>query len=187
MPDPGKEPHITIVKRKLAPLRSRWRIAWLLALGMMVSYLDRVNISVGQQALHRDFGLTTVAFGYLLGAYSWTYAILQLPSGVLLDRFGLRRVGMVSSFIWSAATFATAAAQGTVGLFSSRLLLGVGESPIFPLSAAAVARWFPEKERGLPTAMFDAAAKFSPAIGIPFVGLLLIHFGWRFSFAFTGF
>jgi MFS family permease len=157
-----------------------------LALGVMISYLDRVNISVAQQALHHAFGLTTVAFGYLLGAYSWTYAMLQLPSGVLLDRFGLRRVGVVSSFIWSAATFATAAAQGVVSLFSSRLLLGVGESPIFPLSAAAVGHWFPEKERGLPTAMFDAAAKFSPAFGIPFVGLLLIHFGWRFSFAFTG-
>ncbi len=164
----------------------RWRIAWLLALGVMISYLDRVNISVGQQALHQRFGLTTVGFGYLLGAYSWTYAMLQLPSGVLLDRFGLRRVGVISSFIWSAATFATAASQNVASLFSSRLLLGVGESPIFPLSAAAVGRWFPEKERGLPTAMFDAAAKFSPAVGIPFVGLLLIHFGWRFSFAFTG-
>ncbi len=166
--------------------RRRWRIAWLLALGVMISYLDRVNISVGQQALHHAFGLTTIAFGYLLGAYSWTYAMLQLPSGVLLDRFGLRRVGVVSSFIWSVATFATAASQGVASIFSSRLLLGVGESPIFPLSAAAIGRWFPQNERGLPTAMFDAAAKFSPALGIPFVGLLLIRFGWRFSFAFTG-
>ena len=181
-----KESSISTNPTNPDPAHRRWRIAWLLALGVMISYLDRVNISVGQQALHHTFGLTTVAFGYLLGAYSWTYAMLQLPSGVLLDRFGLRRVGVISSFIWSAATFATAASQGVVSLFSSRLLLGVGESPIFPLSAAAVGRWFPEKERGLPTAMFDAAAKFSPAVGIPFVGLLLIHFGWRFSFAFTG-
>ncbi len=88
----------------------------------MISYLDRVNISVGQQALHQRFGLTTVSFGYLLSAYSWTYAMLQLPSGVLLDRFGLRRVGVVSSFLWSAATFATAASQGVVSMFSSRLV-----------------------------------------------------------------
>ena len=181
-----KESAISANPTNAGPTHRRWRIAWLLALGVMISYLDRVNISVGQQALHQRFGLTTVSFGYLLGAYSWTYAMLQLPSGVFLDRFGLRRVGVVSSFLWSAATFATAASRSVVSLFSSRLLLGVGESPIFPLSAAAVGYWFPEKERGLPTAMFDAAAKFSPAVGIPFVGLLLIHFGWRFSFAFTG-
>jgi ACS family D-galactonate transporter-like MFS transporter len=148
--------------------------------------MDRVNISVGQEALHHAFGLTTVSYGYLLGAYSWTYALLQLPSGVLLDRFGLRRVGGVSAFLWTVASLATAAATGVISLFSSRLLLGVGEASIFPLNAKAIGSWFPERERGLPTAFFDSAAKFSPAIGIPLVGLLLLHFGWRISFAFTG-
>lgn len=177
---------IAAIPRKAGTGCRRWRIAWLLALGVLISNLDRVNISVAQQALHHAFGLTTVSFGFLLGAYSWTYAMLQLPSGVLLDRLGLRRVGVVSSFIWSMATFATASAIGPVSLFSSRLLLGVGEAPIFPMNAKAVGDWFPEKARGLPTSMFDAAAKFSPAVGIPFVGLLLIHFGWRLSFALTG-
>ena len=148
--------------------------------------MDRVNISVGQQALHHSFALTTVSYGYLLGAYSWTYALLQLPSGVLLDRFGLRRVGGVSSFLWAIASLGTAAATGVVSLFGSRLLLGVGEASIFPMNAKAIGSWFPERERGLPTAFFDSAAKFSPAIGVPLVGLLLLHFGWRISFAFTG-
>jgi len=166
--------------------RRRWRIPWLLGLGVLISYMDRVNISVGQEALHLTFGLTTVSFGYLLGAYSWTYALLQLPSGVLLDRFGLRSVGVVSAFLWTVASFATAVSTGMVALFGSRLLLGVGEASTFPLNAKAIGLWFPERERGFPTAIFDAAAKFSPAIGIPLVGLLLLHFGWRVSFAFTG-
>ena len=166
--------------------RRRWRIPWLLGLGVLISYMDRVNISVGQQALHDAFGLTTVSFGYLLGAYSWTYAMLQLPAGVLLDRLGLRRVGVVSTFLWTVASFATAAATGLISLFSSRLLLGVGEASIFPMNAKAIGHWFPEHERSLPTAFFDSAAKFSPALGIPFVGLLLLHFGWRISFASTG-
>ncbi|HEX4022796.1 MAG TPA: MFS transporter [Acidobacteriaceae bacterium] len=164
----------------------RWGIAWLLGLGVLINYLDRVNISVAQQALHHSFGISTVTYGYLLGAYSWTYALLQLPSGVLLDKFGLRRVGVASAFLWSAACFAGAAAIGTVSLFLSRLVLGVGEASTFPLNAKAVGEWFPEHERSLPTAMFDGAAKFSPAIGVPVMGLLLLHFGWRFTFVFTG-
>lgn len=158
----------------------------LLGMGVLISYMDRVNISVGQDALHRTFGLTTVSFGYLLGAYSWTYAMLQLPSGVLLDRLGLRKVGSTSTFLWTLASFATALSTGLASLFGSRLLLGVGEASIFPMNAKAISSWFPESERGLPTAIFDAAAKFSPAIGIPLVGLLVLHFGWRQGFAFTG-
>jgi len=166
--------------------RRRWRIAWLLGLGVLIAYMDRVNISLGRQPLHHAFGLSTVSFGYLLSAYSWTYAVMQLPSGVLLDRFGIKRVGAIGTFLWTMATFATSAAAGVASLFSSRFLLGIGEAPIFPMSAKATAAWFPERERGFPTAIFDAAAKFSPAIGIPLVGLLMLHFGWRISFAFTG-
>lgn len=157
-----------------------------MGLGVLISYIDRVNISVGQQALHHAFGLTMVSFGFLLSAYSWTYAAMQLPSGVLLDRFGIKRVGMAGSFVWSMATFATAASTNVFSLFSSRFLLGIGEAPIFPMNAKAIGDWFPERERGLPTAIFDSAAKFSSAVGIPLVGMILLHFGWRLSFAFTG-
>ena len=63
----------------------RWFIAGLLGFGVLVNYFDRVNVSVAEQALHAEFGITTIQFGYLLSAYSWTYALCQLPSGVLLD------------------------------------------------------------------------------------------------------
>ena len=165
--------------------RRRWLIASLLGFGVFVNYLDRVNISVSQQTLHEAFGITTVTFGYLLSAYSWTYAALQLPSGVLLDRFGVRKVGLISTFLWSVASFCAAAATGVGSLFVARLLLGVGEAPTFPGNSKAVGYWFPDRERSLATAVFDSAAKLGPAIGIPFVGLLLLHFGWRWSFAVT--
>jgi ACS family D-galactonate transporter-like MFS transporter len=160
-------------------------IAALLGFGVFVNYLDRVNISVSQQALHDAFGITTVMFGYLLSAYSWTYAALQLPSGVLLDRFGVRKVGIFSTLLWSVASFCAAAATGVGSFFVARLLLGVGEAPTFPGNSKAVGYWFPDRERSLATAFFDSAAKLGPAIGVPFVGLLLLHFGWRFSFAAT--
>ena len=166
--------------------RRRWRIAWLLGFGVLVNYFDRVNLSVSQDALHVTFGITPVMFGYMLSAYSWTYALCQLPSGLLLDRFGVRRVGRLSIMLWSVASLAAAVATGVGGFIAARLLLGIGEAPTFPANAKAIGYWFPEKERSLATAIFDAAAKFASAIGVPVIGILLLYFGWRWSFAATG-
>ena len=164
----------------------RWRIAWLLGLGVLVNYFDRVNLTVSHDALYATFGLSNIAFGYLSGAYNWTYALCQLPVGVLLDRFGIRRVGRVSALLWSVASFAAAAAGSIGGFFGARLLLGVGEAPTFPANAKAIGLWFPPRERSFATAVFDSAAKFASAIGVPLIGILLIKVGWRLSFAATG-
>jgi MFS family permease len=167
--------------------RRRWTIALLLGFGVLVNYFDRVNLSVSRDALEVSFGISAVMFGWLSGAYNWTYALLQLPSGLLLDRFGVRRVGIVSTAIWSVASFATAICTSVGGLFGARFLLGIGEAPTFPANSKAIGYWFPQNERSLATAMFDSAAKFSSAIGIPLLGLLLFYFGWRWTFAATGF
>ena len=173
-----------------APLRipgRRWRIALLLGVGVLVNYIDRVNLSVSERALHDEFGITQVTFGFLLGAYSWTYAALQMPMGVMLDRFGVKLIGRCSTFLWSVASFGAAFAGGVPSLFAARLLLGVGEASTFPANAKATGYWFPDKERSLATAIFDSAAKLGPAIGAPLIGYLLLRYGWRNSFAFTGF
>lgn len=164
----------------------RWQIAILLGVGVLVNYGDRVNISVAHEALHSEFGISTVAFGYLLSAFNWTYALAQLPMGVLLDRFGVKRIGRMGSFLWSAATFGASVAPNLGTFFGMRLLLGIGEAPTFPSNAKAIGEWFPRGELGLATAIFDSAAKLGPAIGVPAVGIILIHYGWRWSFAATG-
>lgn len=166
--------------------RRRWGIAFLLSLGVLVNFFDRVNLSVSRDALGVSFGLSTIAFGFLSSAYSWTYLVMQIPAGMLLDRWGVRKVGCVSTFLWSVASFAAAIATGLAGLFSARFLLGIGESPTFPANAKALGYWFPESERSLATAITDSAAKLSTAIGVPILGLLLLRFGWRWSFAVTG-
>jgi MFS family permease len=167
--------------------RRRWRIAWLLSLGVLVNYFDRVNLSVSHAALYATFGISNVTFGYLSGAYNWTYAMCQLPIGVLLDRFGIRKIGRASTFLWSAASFGAAVAPSLGGFYAARFLLGVGEAPTFPANAKAVGYWFPLRERSFATSIFDSAAKFAPAIGVPIIGILLLKVGWRWSFAATGF
>ena len=166
--------------------RRRWRIAWLLGIGVLVNYFDRVNLSVSHASLFAAFGISDIAFGYLSGAYNWTYALCQLPIGVLLDKFGVKRIGRISTFLWSVASFGAAAAPGIHSLFAARLALGVGEAPTFPANAKATGYWFPQQERSLATSIFDAAAKFASAVGVPVIGIVLIHVGWRWSFAITG-
>jgi sugar phosphate permease len=167
--------------------RRRWRIAFLLAFGVLVNFFDRINLSVSRDALQDSFGLSLVAFGYLSSAFSWTYAVMQMPAGVLLDWLGVRCVGRISALLWSVASFAAALSPGLGWFFGARLLLGVSESPTFPANAKSLGYWFRPEERGMATAFTDAAAKFSTAIGVPLIGLLLLHFGWRWSFAATGF
>ena len=166
--------------------RRRWRIAWLLGIGVLVNFFDRVNLSVSHDSLIAAFGISDVVFGYLSSAYNWTYALCQLPIGVVLDKFGVRRVGRIGTFLWSAASFAASVAPNLSAFFGARFLLGVGEAPTFPANAKAVGLWFPERERSLATSINDAAAKFASAIGVPVIGIVLIHAGWRWSFAFTG-
>ena len=131
---------LTIPKR-------RWRIAWLLGLGVLVNYFDRVNLSVSHGALTTTFGVSDITFGYLLGAYNWTYALCQLPIGVVLDKFGVRRVGRISTFVWSLASFCASVAPGIPSLFAARLLLGVGEAQIAVGGRGVEA---PQKFRAIP-------------------------------------
>lgn len=151
-----------------------------------MNYFDRVNLSVSHAALYTTFGISTVTFGYLSGAYNWTYALCQLPIGVVLDKFGIRRVGRISTFVWSVASFGAAITPSIGGFFAARFLLGVGEAPTFPANAKAIGHWFPSQERSFATSIFDSAAKFASAIGVPLIGVLLLKVGWRWSFAATG-
>jgi MFS transporter, ACS family, D-galactonate transporter len=164
----------------------RWRIALLLGLGVLVNYFDRVNLSVSHNALVATFGITDVIFGYLSSAYNFTYAALQLPIGVILDKLGVRRVGRIGTFLWSCASFGAAVTPTLHGLFGARFLLGIGEAPTFPANAKAIGHWFPHHERSFATACFDSAAKLASAIGIPLMGVFLLLAGWRWSFALTG-
>jgi MFS transporter, ACS family, D-galactonate transporter len=167
---------------KTAAPRRRWWIGILLGSGILVNYFDRINLSVAGPQLQQTFGLTPAELGWLFSAFFWSYALLQIPTGMILDRFGVTPIGRIGAALWSAATALTALAGGFGGLLAARVLLGVAEAPAFPGNAKATGYWFPRSERALATAIFDAAAKFSNVIGAPLVALAVIYFGWRGAF-----
>ena len=163
--------------------RLRWRIAGLIAAGVLINYFDRISLSVAVPQLDRAFHLTAAREGLLLSAFFWSYASLQIPVGLLLDRLGVTRVGRWSAFLWSAAQVLAACAGGFAGVFAARLLLGIAEAPSFPGSAKAIGYWFPRSERAMSTAFFDVGAKFSNVIGVPLVAVAVVGLGWRWGFA----
>ena len=162
--------------------RFRWRIAGLIGAGVLINYFDRISLSVAGPQLERAFHLTSVDLGVLFSAFFWSYALLQIPVGLVVDRLGVARVGRWSTFLWSVAQVLTACAGGFAGVFLARLLLGIAEAPSFPASSKATGYWFPRAERALSTALYDVGAKFSNVIGVPLVALAVVRLGWRWGF-----
>jgi sugar phosphate permease len=165
--------------------RRRWTIAALLGAGVIVSYFDRSILTVAAPEIQREFQLDDLTLGVLLGAFGWTYGALQIPAGLLLDRFGVRRMMIVSILLWTAASLASSLAIGFGTMFLARASLGIAEAPAFPANAKATGYWFPRSERSLATAIFDGAAKFSNVLALPIVAFLTLRLGWRQAFVIT--
>lgn len=166
--------------------RVRWAIAILLGVGILINYFDRVNISVATKPLEGQFHLSAGQMGIILSSYLWSYALLQIPVGELLDRIGITWLVRVGTIIWALATFLTAIAGGLGIIILARIILGIAEAPAFPGASKATGYWFPKSERGLATSSFDAAAKFSNVIGVPIVAFAVTEWGWQGGFWLTG-
>jgi ACS family D-galactonate transporter-like MFS transporter len=165
--------------------RRRWGIAVLLGASVLFNYFDRLALSVAGPQLTIDLHLDALTLGLLFSAFSWSYAVLQIPSGLILDRYGVTWVGRIGILLWAVASATTAMAGGYAGILVARMLLGAAEAPSFPLNSKAVGHWFPRSERSTATSMFDGMAKFSQVVGVPLVALALVTFGWRGAFWMT--
>src|SRR5579872_3691793 len=110
------------------PTQTRWLVLILISFMYLITYMDRSNISVAQPEIARQFGLSKSAMGLILAAFTWAYALGQIPSGWLGDRFGPKRVLAIIMTLWSATAVMTGAAFGFGSLFGARFLLGLSES-----------------------------------------------------------
>jgi MFS family permease len=166
----------------------RWSIVCLLSLGMIIAYIDRSNISVALASpdFKALFRLTDADRGVLNSAFFWTYALLQVPAGFLVDRFGVKRPYAIAFVFWSMVSAATALAGSFAMLLSLRLLLGIGEALVTPASVRWIRYNVPEKRRGTALGIYMAGTKFGPAIGAYLAAELIQRYGWQWMFAILG-
>jgi MFS family permease len=166
--------------------KRRWLVLAFVFLGILVSYIDRGNLSVAAESIMRDLRLPPATMGVLLSAFFWTYAVCQIPAGLLVDRFGVRGVYAAAFVLWSLASASIALSREPGDIIASRLLLGFAET-IGPVASLAVIRAsFSPRENGIPTAIYISGQTFGPATGLLLGTTLLVHFGWRAMFAVTG-
>jgi ACS family glucarate transporter-like MFS transporter len=170
----------------------RYVVVWLLFLATTVNYADRATLSIAGSPLARDLGLDAVEMGYIFSAFGWAYVIAQIPGGWLLDRFGSKRVYVLSVLTWSIVTFLLGfvgmlpAAMAVGALFCLRLLLGLAEAPSFPGNSRIVSAWFPTAERGTASAIFNSAQYFALVLFSPLMGAVTHALGWRYVFFVMG-
>ena len=165
---------------------ARWLMVWLCFMALAVNYTDRANLAVAAPSIKQALHVDSTTMGFLLGSFFWTYAIMQLPAGWLVDRFGARLMFPIAVCWWSLFTALTAVANSAAALFGFRLLLGAGEAGGYPSSARVVARWFPPHERGIASSIFDSGSRVGNLVAIPLCAWLITSFGWRASFVVTG-
>jgi MFS transporter, ACS family, D-galactonate transporter len=169
---------------RLSPELSR--IAILLALSIFINYVDRGNLSIAAPLIKDDLTLSPARLGILLSSFFWTYALFQIPSGWLVDRFPVNWVLALGVLVWSGATFFTGLAHTFAFLLAMRLVLGAGESVSYPAYSKIIASHFPEHYRGRVNAVICAGQASGPALGLLAGGMLVGRIGWRAFFMLLG-
>ncbi|KND60533.1 major facilitator superfamily protein [Candidatus Burkholderia verschuerenii] len=164
----------------------RWRVLIWLLIGGVINYLDRASLSIAAPRMIHDLGITRTEIGLLGTVFSWTYAVMQLPAGWIIDRFGVKAVYAIGMIWWSVATWLTGVVCSISALILMRVLLAIGEAPCWPTSAKITAAWFPAKERGFATGIWDSSSKWGPALAPALLVALMLAFGWRSLFHVTG-
>ena len=158
----------------------------LMVVSVAINYIDRGSLSTAGPLLKDDIKMASDEYGWLLSAFFWPYALLQIPAGWLVDRYSVKWVMALGFLVWSLATAATGLAHSFALLFAFRLLLGVGESVAYPCYSKIIAAHFHEGQRGLANGLIDAGTKLGPALGILAGGMLMARHGWRPVFIVLG-
>ena len=166
--------------------RSQTLAMVLLVVCGVINYLDRATLAVANEYIRADLGLSLGQMGLLLSAFSWSYALCQLPVGALVDRVGARRLLFIGLVVWSLAQMAGGFAS-TFGYFvMARIVLGIGEAPHFPAAARVVSHWFPLRSRGTPTGIFNSASPLGVALAPICLVPLIAATSWHWAFFVTG-
>jgi ACS family D-galactonate transporter-like MFS transporter len=169
------------------PTTVRWRIFAIVFVLVVFNLIDRTALSIAMPTISREFELSPTMQGVVLSSFFWTYALLQVPGGWLIDRYGPRRLIAGATIGWGIFQSLAAVATGGVSLVLTRLGLGIAEAPLFPAGAKLNAIWLSPQERGRGAVFMDSGSPLGAAFGGAIIAFLILLFeSWRLAFLAAG-
>lgn len=168
------------------PSRKRFVITGLLFVTVVINYLDRSNLSIAAPELFRELAIDPVHAGLVFSAFGWTYALMQIPGGWLVDRVAPRTLYAAAIILWSAATVLLGFVGSFIALFALRLLVGTLEAPSYPINNRVVTAWFPTHERATAISVYTSGQFVGLAFLTPLLAWLQARMGWHMVFVSTG-
>ena len=166
-----------------------WSIVAMLCATATAGYICRVNVSTAAPLLMEEFGLSQIEMGRIFSAFLLGYALFQIPSGALSDRFGARRILSMIAWLWVIITvlqtavgwgpFRSTASAALIGFIIFRFFTGITASPTYPGSAQGVSKWVLPKYQGRANGIVLASIGLGSALAPPLVSNIMVRFGWR--------
>jgi ACS family D-galactonate transporter-like MFS transporter len=166
--------------------RVRWWVMFMVFLIATVSYLDRTNLSVAAPTISRQLHLSPTQLGLILSAFSWAYALAQIPAGLFAAWLRPRRTYFSGLWVWCILLILTTTATsfGTWILF--RIPFGLAEAITWPAASVLLSRWFPRVEYSQAMALQNLGLVLGAAVAPPFVAVIITLWGWKAAFIITG-
>lgn len=163
-----------------------WFLTFMLLVLGMISYLDRSTLSIANTVIAETFSITPMQMGILLSAFMWPYAIANLPSGYLVDKYGINKIMAISITGWSIACILSGFVTGFYTILMTRILLGIAEAPFFIIATKVIQEHFSPSKRGLASSIVSLGPRIASVMAPIFIVLLIALISWRGMFILLG-
>ncbi|MDG2957639.1 MFS transporter [Exercitatus varius] len=165
----------------------RWFVFGIIFLLVVINLIDRISLSIAMPTIAQEFSLSPEMQGVILSSFFWAYALLQIPGGWLIDKYGPRKIITGSTVLWGIFQTLAAVSTGGVSLLLTRFLLGTAEAPLFPAGGKLNATWLSPQERGRGAVIMDCGGPLGAALGGIIIAYMIASIGsWRTVFAIAG-
>ena len=163
-----------------------WTIVWLLFFFMLINFIDKAIIGLAAVPMMKEIGLTPKEFGLVNSSFFFLFSISAIVTGFIVNRIQTRWALLVMGIIWALTQFPMLGSVGLGILIASRVALGAGEGPAYPVAIHAAYKWFPDELRTLPTAVISQGAAIGVVLAIPLLDYVIEEFSWHWAFGLLG-